>query len=104
MKQVPEFNLAEIEGFDWDLGNATKNAKHEVEPEEAEAIFFNRPLLWSFDEKHSQTEDRWQALGRTAKRFLAVVFTVRRNLIRVISARPMNRKERAIYEKEILRS
>ena len=76
MKPEPEFNLAEIEGFDWDLGNATKNTKHQVEPEEAEEIFFNRPLLWSFDEKHSRSESRWTVLGRTAKRNLTVVFTV----------------------------
>jgi uncharacterized DUF497 family protein len=104
MKHAPEFNLAEIEGFDWDLGNAAKNAKHRVEPEEAEEIFFNQPLLWNFDEKHSQAEPRWIALGRTVRRNLTVVFTVRQKLIRVISARAMNRKERAVYEKEVLRS
>jgi uncharacterized DUF497 family protein len=101
---VHKFNLAEIEGFDWDLGNATKNTKHHVEPEEAEEIFFNKPLLWDFDEKHSGTENRWVALGRTPKRQLAVVFTVRRKMIRIISARPMSKKEKTSYEKEILRS
>jgi uncharacterized DUF497 family protein len=104
MKHEPEFHLDEIEGFDWDLGNATKNSKHQVEPEEAEAIFLHQPLLWSFDEKHSGIENRWVALGRTAGRKLAVVFTVRRKLIRVVSAQPMSKKERAVYEKEILRS
>ena len=104
MNRAPEFDLNEIEGFDWDLGNATKNAKHQVEPEEAEEIFFNRPLLWHFDEKHSQTENRWVALGRTARRNLTVAFTVRNKLIRIISARPMSKKERVIYEKETLRS
>jgi len=104
MKHEPEFNLAEIEGFDWDLGNATKNAKHQVELEEAEEIFFNKPLLWSFDEKHSEAENHWIALGSTARRNLTVVFTVRRKLIHVISARAMNKKEKAIYEKEFLRS
>lgn len=104
MKSKPEFNLAEIEGFDWDAGNAKKNAKHQVEPEEAETIFFNQPLLWDYDEKHSVSENRWVALGQTAKRKLAVVFTVRRNTIRVISARDMNKKEKAVYEKETLRS
>ncbi len=104
MNHEPEFNLAEIEGFDWDSGNTVKIAKHRVEPEEAEEIFLNKPLLWSFDEKHSEIENRWVALGRTARRKLAVVFTIRRKLIRVISARPMHKKERAVYEKEILRS
>ena len=104
MKSPPEFNPAQMEGFDWDAGNAKKNSKHQVEPEEAEAIFFNHPLLWNFDEKHSASENRWVALGQTAKRKLSVVFTVRRNMIRVISARDMNKKEKAVYEKETLRS
>lgn len=47
---------------------------------------------------HSQVEQRYYALGRThAGRLLFVVFTVRNNLLRVISAGDMNRKERAIY-------
>src|ERR1017187_8745319 len=100
MKLEPEFNPAEMEGFDWDLGNAAKNAKHQVEMEEAEEVFFKKPLLWNFDKKHSEVENRWVALGRTARRNLTVVFTVRRKLIRIISARTMNKKERAIYEKQ----
>lgn len=53
-------------------------------------------MLYMID--HSQVEQRYYALGRThAGRLLFVVFTVRNNLLRVISARDMNRKERAIY-------
>jgi uncharacterized DUF497 family protein len=103
MQDEPEFDPLDFEGFDWDSGNIAKNDKHGVEPEEAEEIFFNEPLLVHEDEKHSGSEKRRRALGRTAKRQLLVVFTVRGKLIRVISARPMNRRERAIYEKEILR-
>jgi uncharacterized DUF497 family protein len=96
---TPEFNPLEFEGFDWDVGNVTKNSKHGVEPEEAEAIFLNEPLLVLPDAKHSKSEVRWRALGRTEKKHLLVVFTVRRKLIRIISARVMNKKERAVYEK-----
>jgi uncharacterized DUF497 family protein len=97
------FNPLELEGFDWDAGNVTKNARHDVAPEEAEEVFLNEPLLVLPDAKHSRSEVRWWALGRTAKRHLLVVFTVRRKLIRVISARAMNKKEKAVYEKETLR-
>jgi len=101
---MPEskFNPLEFEGFDWDTGNVTKNSKHGVEPEEAEGIFLNEPLLVLPDAKHSRSETRWLALGRTAKKHLLVVFTIRRKLIRVISARTMNKKERAVYEKQTL--
>ncbi|MBA3071645.1 MAG: BrnT family toxin, partial [Nitrospirae bacterium] len=51
------------------------------------------------DAQHSQKEPRYFALGCTdAGRHLFIVFTIRENLIRVISARDMNRKERRLYE------
>ena len=67
----------------------------------AEEIFFNEPLLGLEDSKHSQTEARFHALGETDdERLLHITFTLRQNgtLIRVISARDMHRKERAVYE------
>jgi len=45
-------NLQEIEGFEWDEGNARKNEKHGVTQSEAEQVFFNKPLLMSIDEQH----------------------------------------------------
>ena len=88
-------------GFEWDKGNLLKNwEKHGVSAPEREQIFFNRPLLTGSDEKHSQREARFYALGQTdTGRLLFIVFTVRNNLVRVISARDMNRKERKVYEK-----
>lgn len=96
-------DLALIEGFDWDAGNGRKNAdKHGVSQADAEQIFFNDPLLLLADARHSLWESRYHALGRTDDgRFLHITFTLRGEgrLIRVISARPMNRKERGnIYD------
>ena len=95
-------DLERIEGFDWDEGNAAKSVeKHQVSRSEAEQIFFNDPLGVSEDVVHSVEEPRFHALGRTdTGRLLHVTFTLRHNakLIRVVSARPMNRKERARYE------
>ena len=62
-------------------------------------MFFNHPLVAARDEKHSGEEDRCYALGHTdAGRLLFVVFTIRKELVRPISARDMNRKERKVYE------
>ncbi|MEA3251402.1 MAG: BrnT family toxin [Pseudomonadota bacterium] len=75
--------------------------KHGVSQSEAEEIFFNEPLLVLEDSRHSQAEARFHALGETDdKRLLHITFTLRQSgtLIRVISARDMHRKERAIYE------
>ncbi len=92
--------LAKCTGFGWDKGNLLKNwVKHRVTAAECEQIFFNRPLVVAEDVGHSQAEGRLYALGQTdAGRLLLVVFTFRRNLIRVISARGMSKKERKEYE------
>ena len=94
-------DLAASEGFDWDDGNARKSlGKHSVPPAEAEQVFASEPLL-AADFKHSQEEVRYQALGETIEgRRLHVTFTLRDDgrKIRVISARDMNRKEKANYE------
>ena len=98
-------DLRSITGFNWDEGNARKNEKHGVSMAEAEQVFFNAPLLLLEDSAHSQLEPRLHALGKTDDgRALHISFTLRQagtqssNLIRVISARDMHRKERVIYE------
>ena len=94
-------DLSKINGFNWDDGNTRKNEKHGVSMAEAEQIFFNSPLLLLEDASHSQQEPRIHALGKTDDgRALHVTFTLRQSalLIRVISARDMHRKERAIYD------
>lgn len=86
-------------GFDWDDGNRDKNLKHEVTNGESEQIFFNEPLIVLDDAVHSVAEDRYAAFGKTdSGRTLVVIFTMRGQKIRVISARDMNRKERKYYE------
>jgi uncharacterized DUF497 family protein len=95
-------DLSRIVSFDWDEGNARKSTeKHDVSQSESEQIFFNVPLLLLTDDKHSQIEARYHALGRSeAGRLLHVTFTLRVDAtsIRIISARDMHRKERKIYE------
>ena len=94
-------DLAKVNTFDWDQGNISKSKdKHNVEAKECEEIFFNKPLLINRDKKHSKTEKRFQALGITdAKRQLFVALTVRKNKIRIISARDQNKKERLKFTK-----
>lgn len=95
-------NWKQISGFDWDAGNERKSLeKHSVSRFEAEQVFFNLPLLVLSDQKHSQDEVRYHALGKSDDgRLLHITFTLRSDntLIRVISARDMHRKERKVYE------
>jgi uncharacterized DUF497 family protein len=93
-------DLAKCRGFQWDEGNAEKNwVKHQVSQGETEQVFFNRPLVVVAGEQRAESAPRYYALGHTdAERRLFVVFTIRDDLIRVISARPMSRQERRVYE------
>ena len=86
--------------FEWDKHNADKIClKHYVAPSECEQIFFNLPLIVEDDIRHSEKENRFYALGQTdTSRLLFLVFTIRKNKVRVISARDMNREERRIYQ------
>ena len=91
-----------ITGFDWDEGNSRKNEQHGVSMAESEQVFFNVPLITLEDSRHSHQEPRFHALGKTDDgRQLHMTFTVCHHWekIRVISARDMHRKERAVYEK-----
>ncbi len=92
--------LDNVVGFQWDEGNTDKNLEsHNVENWECEQVFFNEPLLILDDPKHSRVENRLAAFGKTnGGRLLVVIFTIRGNLIRAISARDMNRKEIRFYE------
>lgn len=100
MRVEPDFG--ELVGFQWDAGNSTKSlTRHRVTCQEAEEIFAHPNVHVLDDPAHSGDEPRWKAFGQTtASRFLTVSFTVRGLLVRVISARPMNRKERVVYEQK----
>jgi uncharacterized protein len=89
-----------VAGFEWDTGNRDKNwEKHQVANSECEEVFFNLPLLLQPDEAHSLTEARYYVLGQTnAGRRWFIVFTIRDEKIRIISARDMSKRERTIYE------
>jgi uncharacterized DUF497 family protein len=91
--------LRRCTGFEWDEGNSGKNwEKHRVSDGECEQVFFCQPLLALPDSSHSESEDRILVLGKTdSGRKLFVVCTVRGDLIRVISARDMTKREREVY-------
>jgi len=95
-----ENEIQSLEGFQWDEGNSNKNIiKHKVWNWECEQLFFNKPLIIMDDPGHSLSEKRWAAFGRTdSGRLMIIIFTKRVNLLRVISARDMNHREREYYE------
>jgi len=53
------------------------------------------------DPAHSETEKRFVTMGSSYRRkLLVVVHTERDDNIRIISARPANRRERKLYEEK----
>lgn len=95
--------LPEPVAFEWDKGNLDKNfKKHKVTNKEVEEVFESKPIFIFKDEKHSAKEKRQMIWGKTDRdRMLSIIFTVRENKVRVISARDMNKKERREYEKKV---
>ncbi|MEN8253745.1 MAG: BrnT family toxin [Patescibacteria group bacterium] len=88
--------------FEWDKGNQEKNyKKHKVVITEAEEVFFDKNRKILKDILHSKKEDRYLIIGETKqKRILFIAFTLRKNQIRIVSARDLNKKkERRLYEK-----
>ena len=87
--------------FKWDKGNRNKNlVKHGVTDGECEEVFFDSDKKILEDIHHSNKESRYILIGQTKlQRPLFIVFTIRKNNIRVISARDLNKKEKKLYEK-----
>ncbi len=79
--------------FEWDDGNSDKNwKKHKVTRTEAEEIFFDINKKLYPDPLHSGREARKLLVGKTKNgRVLFIVFTIRKKIIRVISARDLNK-------------
>lgn len=88
------------EFFEWDDRKAAGNLrKHQVDFEEAKTVFEDPDAVTIKDEFYSGDELRWITLGRSLlEKVLLVVYTERRERIRVISARKATAAERAAYE------
>ncbi|MFH1957936.1 MAG: BrnT family toxin [bacterium] len=95
--------VSESKSFNWDKWNLEKNLiKHKVRFQECEEVFFNMPFFRMILLTEKTVEQRYYAFGITdRKRKLTIVFTIRNEKIRVVSARDMSKKERRIYEKEL---
>jgi len=86
--------------FEWDPRKDAANiAKHDVSFEEAATVFGDPLGRITRDPRHSEVEERLVLLGlSSSQRLLAVMFTDRRETIRIISARRVAHSERRDYE------
>ena len=84
-------------GFDWDAGNIQKVSSR-VPLEVVEEAFLRFPLI-AEDNKHStKQEKRYLLICLQLTRPVFVIFTIRNNKIRVVSARYMHKREVKKYE------
>ena len=92
--------MDEIEGFDWDADNVGHILRHAVTPSEVEEVA-TRPHV-TVRGRTMQGEQRWKLFGKTAsRRYLVVVFTIRRRLFRTVTAYEMNALERRKYAPQV---
>ena len=90
--------------FEWDVAKARSNeSKHRVTFAEAARVFAD-PLAAIFDDiDHSEQELREIIVGHSEKqRLLVVSYTVKGDIIRIISARQATRREQRDYEESPL--
>jgi len=91
--------------FEWDEGNQTKSAtKHRVTIEDVESVFRSGLALpLGIQISPPADEQRLGLVGpNLSGRLLQIAFVLREGRVRVISARPANKKEKVKYE-EVLR-
>ena len=86
--------------FEWDRRKAARNlAKHGLSFDEASTVFADGLSLTIPDPDHSEDEERWIIIGQSNRgRLLVVVHTEDGTMVRIISAREAEKRERVRYE------
>jgi uncharacterized protein len=89
------------ESFEWDEGKAAFNAaKHGVRFEAARNVFNDPFAIENVDDREDYGEDRFILIGMASGRLLAVVYTIRGETIRIISARGAEPYEQRAYHEQ----
>jgi len=90
--------------FEWsNEKNELNIKKHHISFEEAKEVFLDPLHISKLDHRFDYFEERWITLGLTAKDKIVVVANMffddeGKEIIRIISARKANQKERIFYE------
>jgi len=90
--------------FEWDpVKNLVNQAKHDGLNFETAVRVFNDPNVILIEDRIVEGEHRWHVIGAVSKALLLVVHAYREDkihdeeIIRIISAREANQRERRIY-------
>jgi len=91
-----------VEGaYEWDEAKNDQNiAKHGIDFTDVPAVFAS-PVLVRRDDRRRYPEERWIALGCLKTIEVVVIFRLRNERTRIISARRANRRERQVYRTRV---
>ena len=90
--------------FEWSDEKSNLNIeKHQISFKEAKEVFLDPMHISKLDHRFDYFEERWITLGKTPKDKILVVANMffdenGEEIIRIISARRANQKERIFYE------
>jgi len=83
--------------FEWDdAKNKINKIKHGINFKTAARVFSDPYCFYEYDNKHSQDEERWKAIGMVDD-ILLVIYTERKETTRLISARKAEDEDRRKY-------
>ena len=91
--------------FEWSDEKSKLNIeKHQISFDEAKEVFLDSMHISKLDHRFEYFEERWITLGTTSKDKILVVANMffdenGEEIIRIISARKANQKERIFYER-----
>jgi len=87
--------------FEWDDAKAAANwAKHKISYETARRVFKDPFAVERDDDREDYGEPRFTILGMVEGRLLSVAYTLRGEVIRVISARRAEPYEQRLYHED----
>jgi uncharacterized protein len=98
LTSIRKSRMSDDRAFEWDDAKAASNfAKHRIRFEVAVRVFSDRAQAALDASRAADGEVRRKAVGLIEGRLFTVVYTERHGVVRIISARRSNAKERRAY-------
>ena len=84
--------------FEWDENkNQINKLKHDIDFWDAINIFYDEDRMQTIDQRKDYKEIRYRVVGIVHNRMILVIYTLRDDHYRIISARKANKNEREDY-------
>ncbi len=84
--------------FEWDENKNKSNLKKQgIDFSDAQKVFNDEDNLIAPDLRKDYGESRWKIIGKVYGVIISVIYTIRNEAIRIISARRASKKERKEY-------